>query len=90
MRLLRLLIATGCMLAFCAGYNSATVSSAEGDGLTAIEIDTPSPTATFSHTDIYGNEVDAAVGDYRIDPRGEMYELHTPDTALLKLSSPSS
>jgi hypothetical protein len=38
--------------------------------------------------DLNGNEVDAAVGDYRVDPRGEMYERHAPDTALIHLSSP--
>ena len=38
--------------------------------------------------DLNGNEVDAAVGDYRVDRHGEMYERHAPDTALLHLSSP--
>jgi hypothetical protein len=35
--------------------------------------------------DLYGNEIDEAVGDYRIDERGEIYERHSPDTAVLKL-----
>jgi hypothetical protein len=38
--------------------------------------------------DLNGNEVDDAVGDYRVDRRGEMYERHAPDTALLHLSAP--
>lgn len=38
--------------------------------------------------DVNGNEIDEAVGDYRIDSRGEMYERHAPDTALLRLSAP--
>jgi hypothetical protein len=38
--------------------------------------------------DLNGNEVDVAVGDYRVDRRGEMYERHAPDTALLHLSAP--
>ena len=38
--------------------------------------------------DLNGNEIDNAVGDYRIDPRGELYERHAPDTALLHLSAP--
>jgi hypothetical protein len=38
--------------------------------------------------DLNGNEVDEAVGDYRIDPEGQMYERHAPDTALLHLSAP--
>ena len=37
--------------------------------------------------DLNGNEIDDAVGDYRIDRRGELYERHAPDTALLHLSS---
>ena len=38
--------------------------------------------------DLKGNEVDVAVGDYRVDTRGEMYERHAPDTALIHLSAP--
>jgi hypothetical protein len=38
--------------------------------------------------DLNGNEVDDAVNDYRVDGRGEMYERHAPDTALLHLSAP--
>jgi hypothetical protein len=38
--------------------------------------------------DLNGNEIDVAVGDYRVDPRGEMYERHAPDTALIHLSAP--
>jgi hypothetical protein len=38
--------------------------------------------------DLNGNEIDEAVGDYRLDTRGEMYERHAPDTALLHLGAP--
>lgn len=38
--------------------------------------------------DLNGNEIDDAVSDYRVDGRGEMYERHAPDTALLHLSAP--
>ena len=38
--------------------------------------------------DLNGNEINAAVGDYRVDRGGEMYERHAPDTALLHLSAP--
>jgi hypothetical protein len=38
--------------------------------------------------DLNGNEIDVAVGDYRVDMRGEMYERHAPDTALIHLSAP--
>lgn len=40
--------------------------------------------------DLYGNQIDEAVGDYRIDPRGDLYEQHSPDTALLKLGPPGA
>jgi hypothetical protein len=39
--------------------------------------------------DLYGNPIDAAVGDYRLDPRGDMYERHSPDTAVTRLAAPS-
>jgi hypothetical protein len=35
--------------------------------------------------DLYGNEIDEAVGDYRVDPAGDLYERHSPDTAVLTL-----
>ena len=38
--------------------------------------------------DLNGNEIDDAVSDYRVDGRGELYERHAPDTALLHLSAP--
>jgi hypothetical protein len=38
--------------------------------------------------DVHGNPVDNAVGEYRVDRGGEMYERHSPDTALLHLGSP--
>src|SRR5258706_10906623 len=37
--------------------------------------------------DLNGNEIDDAVGDYRVDGRGELYELHAPDVALPHLGS---
>ena len=38
--------------------------------------------------DVNGNEIDDAIGDYRVDGGGEMYERHSPDTALLHLGAP--
>ena len=38
--------------------------------------------------DLNGNEIDEAVGDYRVDRAGELYERHAPDTAVLHLSDP--
>jgi hypothetical protein len=39
--------------------------------------------------DVYGNEIQEAVGDYRIDLRGEVYESHSPDTEVIRLSAPT-
>ena len=38
--------------------------------------------------DLFGNEVEPAIADYRIDLRGTVYERHSPDTAVPKLGSP--
>jgi hypothetical protein len=40
--------------------------------------------------DLFGNEIEEAVADYRIDLRGSVYERHSPDTAVAKLGSPST
>jgi FtsZ-interacting cell division protein ZipA len=40
--------------------------------------------------DMYGNEIEEALGDYRIDVRGEMYERHAPQTALPEPAKPST
>ena len=39
--------------------------------------------------DLYGNEIEDAVGDYRIDRRGDIYERHSPDTEVTQLAAPS-
>ena len=41
--------------------------------------------AAAPRLDLYGNPVEPAVGDYRTDRRGDLYERHDPDTALLRL-----
>jgi hypothetical protein len=38
--------------------------------------------------DLYGNEVQRAVERYSIDPLGEWYEEHSPDTEVPKLPPP--
>lgn len=40
---------------------------------------------TAPRLDLYGNPIESAVGDYRTDPRGDLYERHAPDTAVLEL-----
>jgi hypothetical protein len=39
--------------------------------------------------DLYGNEIDNPVGDYRIDHRGDLYERHSPGTEVTQLAAPS-
>ena len=71
---------------FCLGWRHSPAV------LLADEVPPPSPHGTRIdlRIDLYGNEVAPAVGDYRIDGLGNMYEEHAPDTALLKLGPPST
>lgn len=66
------------------------------DGVRTLPMADNLPTAGVSReewaeprVDLNGNEIDAAVGDYRVDTRGELYERHAPDTALLHLGAPT-
>ena len=43
-----------------------------------------------STTDLYGNDVTAAVARYKLDATGSLYEAHSPQTQLAKLGSPKS
>ena len=38
--------------------------------------------------DLFGNEIERAIGDYRVDRRGGMYERHSSDTVVPRLGSP--
>ena len=40
--------------------------------------------------DLFGNEIEEAVADYRVDQRGGIYERHAPDTAVPQLGSPKT
>ena len=40
--------------------------------------------------DRYGNRIEEAVGDYRVDPRGDIFERHSPATAVPRLPDPSA
>jgi hypothetical protein len=42
------------------------------------------------YTDLYGNEVTDAVATYTFDQTGSLYELHSPQTELLRLGIPKS
>jgi hypothetical protein len=68
----------------------------KGPSTTAVydrgDVDEPYPPGRIesSRMDRYGNQIESAVGDYRIDRRGEMYERHSPDTAVPRLGVPSA
>jgi hypothetical protein len=78
-------------------------SGTAGQSPTSHEIFEP-PTATVSEyddtalelepsdvvIDRYGNQVERAVTDYRIDHRGDVYERHSPETALPRLARAES
>lgn len=42
------------------------------------------------HFDVYGNEIEDAVTDYRIDSAGDVYERHSPETEVPRLGPPLS
>jgi hypothetical protein len=104
MVLLRTLIAAIWILILLSGTNMWTKQSAPrhiltiphppGDTTTVLDgvsrTDDVNRDWADSRVDLNGNEVDDAVGDYRVDPRGEMYERHAPDTALPHLGTPST
>ena len=54
-------------------------------------LDTPAVSEdTGPLLDLFGNEIETAVGDYRVDVLGELYERHAPDTAIAKLGVPET
>lgn len=57
--------------------DSRTVSASSGRSNAEI-VD-----ARDTRRDVYGNDIAPAVADYLVDPYGQMYERHAPDTALL-------
>lgn len=81
--MLRLLLALAVTLAFVVG-RTPTVSPAER------QADGELHHVSGPITDLYGNRVERAVSGYRVDVRGDLYEEHNPDTAVLELGPPSS
>jgi len=79
----RLLLALAVGLSFLAGRTPAVIHSGPEAISEVRRVSAP-------NVDIYGNQVERAVGGYRADPMGELYEEHNPDTAVLKLGPPSS
>jgi hypothetical protein len=40
-------------------------------------------------TDLYGNDIESAIGDYRVDFEGDLYESHAPEVVVAELPDPS-
>lgn len=70
------------VLALLAGHTTAV---SQADMEQAADVNSP---FAVPRVDLFGNEVSEAVGDYRVDPGGDLYERHAPDTAVLKLGPP--
>jgi hypothetical protein len=83
---MRLLLTLGVVLGLLlVGIRPSTAVFSQDLG-TEQDVMTPSD----PRVDLYGNEISNAVGDYRVDPLGHMYERHAPDTALLHPAGPST
>ena len=81
--MLRLLLAVAVALAFAAGRTTTVLPAERQPDGELHRVNAP-------NFDIYGNRVERAVGGYRVDLRGDLYEEHNPDTAVLELGPPSS
>jgi hypothetical protein len=46
------------------------------------------PASAPARFDRYGNRVDDAVTEYGVDENGDLYERHSPNTALLRPRPP--
>ena len=70
---------------------SEPLAVTEGDDAPFDEGDAIEPRTNESpRLDRYGNPIETAIGDYRIDRSGEIYERHSPDTAVVRLGVPSA
>ena len=96
MRALRWILVAIWIAAFFTGRAVSDVSGTVSDAAaqrrhatavsdTATTQDRSAPRRTGPRLDLYGNPIDRAVTDYRVDDRGELYERHAPDTAVLRL-----
>ena len=46
--------------------------------------------STAPRIDAYGNPIEHAIAEYRIDANGDAYEAHAPDIALTALAPPGT
>jgi hypothetical protein len=76
------------LFAFAAGVAlllGSAVPTSQG-----VSITQPPPTDADGRTDLYGNEISAAVATYSLDADGAIYEVHSPQTEIPRLGSPKS
>ena len=66
-----------------AGHSTTSVSDGVGGELSSVGNEHEQP-----QFDLFGNEIERAIADYRFDRRGGVYERHSPDTAVQQLGSP--
>ena len=60
------------------------------ESASAASIENPADRDPDANLDLYGNDVSNAVAQYKLDPSGSLYELHSPQTQLPRLGSPKS
>jgi hypothetical protein len=70
--------------------HAAILSAAPSPAVSDVADDFTSLVDAPAQYDIRGNEVDDAVGDYRVDRRGDEYEEHSPETEISRLGPPVS
>ena len=60
--------------------------------LSGVVLSDPTPNDGSGRTrlDLNGNEIDDAVGDYRVDYGGDLYERHVPEQAFIHLAPPET
>jgi len=76
------LLGTQLRPAFVPPAASRVPPSTLSDRDTAVDADAP------RRLDVYGNEIARPVAKYRVDDRGTLYEVHSPQTEVPRLASP--
>ena len=78
----RALVGTVLQPAFVPPAASRGAGALPGDRDIAVDADAP------RRLDVYGNEIARPVARYRVDDRGTLYEVHSPQTEVPRLSPP--
>ena len=69
-------------------YDSSQAPVGEPAPRAAFDLFSALEPAPESHLDVYGNEIEDAITDYRVDTQGAIYENHSPDTEVPRLGPP--